>query len=147
MAYTSVTVESQAIVLITDLDEWMQTMKIHKQKGMTLIGFIFVLSFVVFISYIGMKIAPIYMEYYSVVSAMNGVAAERGSARLSPYDIRVRILNRLYVSYSDDNVKEKHIKLTRNNGVNLRIAYEVRKPVIGNLDVVAKFDKSVRLSD
>lgn len=125
----------------------MQAMKIHKQNGMTLIGFIIVLSFVVFISYIGMKIAPIYMEYYSVVSAMNGVAAERGSARLSPYDIRVRILNRLYVSYSDDNVKEKHIKLTRSNGVHLRIAYEVRKPVIGNLDVVAKFDKSVRLSD
>jgi len=127
--------------------EWMQAMKIHKQNGMTLIGFIFVLSFVVFISYIGMKIAPIYMEYYSVVSAMNGVAAERGSARLSPYDIRVRILNRLYVSYSDDNVKEQNIKLTRSNGVHLRIAYEVRKPVIGNLDVVAKFDKSVRLSD
>jgi len=147
MAYTSVSAESQAIVRITDMDEWMQTMKIQKQKGMTLIGFIFVLSFVVFISYIGMKIAPIYMEYYSVVSAMNGVAAERGSARLSPYDLRVRILNRLYVSYSDDNVKEKDIKLVRNNGVNLRIAYEVRKPVIGNLDVVAKFDKSVRLSD
>ena len=122
-------------------------MKMHKQNGMTLIGFIIVLSFVVFISYIGMKIAPIYMEYYSVVSAMNGVAEERGSARLSPFDIRVRILNRLYVSYSDDNVKEKDIKLFRKNGVWLRIAYEVRKPVIGNLDVVAKFDKSVRLSD
>jgi len=127
--------------------EWMQAMKIHKQNGMTLIGFIFVLSIVVFISYIGMKIAPIYMEYYSVVSAMNGVAAERGSARLPPIEIRVKILNRLYVSYSDDNVKEKDIMISRRNGVHLRIAYEVRKPVIGNLDVVAKFDKSVRLSD
>jgi len=125
----------------------MQTMKIHKQNGMTLIGFIIVLSFVVFISFIAMKIAPIYMEYYSVVKAMDEVAAERGSARYSPFDIRVKILNRLYVSYSDDNVKEQDIKLSRRNGVNLRIAYEVRKPVIGNLDVVAKFDRSVRLSD
>lgn len=125
----------------------MRTMKVYKQSGMTLIGFIFVLSFVIFLTYIGMKIGPIYMEYYSVVSAMNGVASERGSARYSPYDIKVKVLNRLYVSYSADNVKEKHIKLTRKNGVNLRIAYEVRKPVIGNLDVVAKFDKTVRLSD
>ena len=125
----------------------MQTMKIKKQNGITLIGFIFVLSFAIFISYIGMKIGPIYMEYYSVVSAMNGVASERGSANLSPYDIRVRVLNRLYVSYSAENVKEQHIKLVRRNGVNLRIAYEVRKPVIGNLDVIAKFDKSVRLSN
>ena len=125
----------------------MRTMKIHKQRGLTLIGFMFVLSFAIFISYIGMKIGPIYMEYYSVVSAMNGVASERGSANYSPYVIRVKVLNRLYVSYSAENVKEQHIKLTRKNGVNLRIAYEVRKPVIGNLDVVAKFDRSVRLAN
>lgn len=122
-------------------------MNIKKQDGMTLIGFIIVLGFVIFISFIGMKIAPIYMEYYGVVSAMNGVANERGSANLSPYDIRVRVLNRLYVSYSADNVKEQNIKLVRRNGVHLRIAYEVRKPVIGNLDVIATFDRSVRLSN
>jgi hypothetical protein len=125
----------------------MGNMKIYKQNGMTLIGFIFVLGFVIFLSFIGMKIGPIYMEYYSVVSAMNGVAAERGSARYSPFDIRVKVLNRLYVSYSADNVKENNIKIVRGNGVNLRIAYEVQKPVIGNLDVVAKFDRTVRLSN
>jgi len=122
-------------------------MKIKKQSGMTLIGFIIVLSFVIFVSFIGMKIAPIYLEYYGVVSAMNGVAKERGSANLSPYEIRVRVLNRLYVSYSADNVKEQNIKLVRRNGVHLRIAYEVRKPVMGNLDVVATFDRSVRLAN
>lgn len=125
----------------------MRTMNIKKQDGMTLIGFVIVLGFVIFISFIGMKIAPIYMEYYGVVSAMDGVAKERGSANLSPFDIRVRVLNRLYVSYSADNVKEQNIKLVRRNGVHLRIAYEVRKPVIGNLDVIATFDRSVRLSN
>ena len=122
-------------------------MKIHKQNGITLIGFIFVLSFVLFISFIGMKIGPIYMEYFAVVNAMNGVAAEQGSAQMSPYDLRAKILNRLYVSYSADNVKGKHIKITRSSVVTLRIAYEVRKPVMGNLDVVAKFDRSVRLGN
>ena len=122
-------------------------MKIKKQNGMTLIGFIIVLGLVLFLSFIGMKIAPIYFEYYSVVSAMNGVASERGSAKLSPFDIRVKVLNRLYVSYSADNVKNENIKLVRRNGVHLRIAYEVRKPVIGNLDVVATFDRSVRLAN
>jgi hypothetical protein len=122
-------------------------MKIRKQKGLTLIGFVIVLSFVLFIAFIGMKIGPIYMEYYSVVSAMNGVASERGSARLSPYQIRVKVFNRLYVSYATDNIKETNIKITRGDEVKLRIAYEVRKPVIGNLDVVAKFDRSVKLAN
>jgi len=122
-------------------------MKINKQGGMTLIGFIVVLSFVIFLAFIGMKIGPIYMEYFSVVKAMEGVAEERGSADYTPFDIKVKILNRLYVSYSADNVKEQNIKITRANGVNVRVKYEVRKPVIGNLDVVAMFDKTVRLSN
>src|SRR5690554_1443424 len=114
------------------------SMKMQKQSGMSLIGFIFVLAFVIFVSYLGMRIVPIYLEYYSVVNAMDGVAKERGSARNSPFDIRVKVLNRLYVSYSE-NVKESHIKLNRTSGgVDLRIAYEVRTPVLGNLDVIAK---------
>ncbi len=121
-------------------------MKIRQQRGMSIIGFILILSLAIFVSYIGMKIVPIYMEYYSVVSALNGVASERGSAKLSPYDIKVRVLNRLYVSYSA-NVKESHIKIVRGNGVHLIVAYEVRTPVMGNLDVIAKFRKSVRLAN
>lgn len=114
---------------------------------MSLIGFIIVLSMVIFVFFIGMKIGPMYIEYYSVVSALNGVASERGSANLSPYDLRVKVLNRLYVSYSE-NVKESHIRIIRGgNGVRLRIAYEVRTPVIGNLDVVGKFDRSVQLAN
>ncbi len=122
-------------------------MNIRRQDGLTLIGFIIMLSFTIFIIFIGMRIVPIYMEYYSVVSAMNGVASERGSANLSPFDIRVKMHNRLYVSYSSGNVKDRNMKITRNKGTHLRVAYEVRKPVIGNLDVVAKFDRTVQLAN
>ena len=122
-------------------------MNFRKQKGISIVGFIIVLGLVVFTTYLGIRIAPIYLEYYSVVSAMNGVASERGSAQLSPYDIRVRMLNRLYVSYTDQNVREENIKIIRRNGVQLRVTYEVRKPVIGNLDVVAAFDRMVRLAN
>ena len=122
-------------------------MRIHKQEGMTLIGFILVLSIVIFVAFIGMKIGPIYMEYYSVIDAMNGVAAERGSANLPPNTIRTKIRDRLYISNTSYSVKNNDMTIVRRNGVHLRIAYEVRKPVIGNLDVVAKFDRSVRLTN
>lgn len=121
-------------------------MKIRKQRGMSIIGFILMLSMAIFVSFIAMKIVPIYMEYYSVVSALNGVASERGSARLSPRALKIKVLNRLYVSYSS-NVKESHIKVKRGNGVHLIVAYEVRSPIMGNLDVIAKFSKSVRLAN
>ena len=114
---------------------------------MTLIGFILVLAMVIFVAYIGMKIGPIYMEYYSVIDAMDGVAAQRGSANLPPNSIRTKIRDRLYISNTNYNVKNNDITIVRRNGVHLRIAYEVREPLIGNLDVVAKFDRSVRLAN
>ena len=118
-----------------------------RQKGMSLFGFLIVLAFVVFCAYLAMRIVPIYIEFYSVKQAMHGVAKEQGSANYSPYDIKQKMLNRLYVSYSDGNLGVQDMKVMRNNGVWLRVDYEVRKPVIGNLDVVASFDEKVRLGN
>ena len=122
-----------------------RTVKTRKQGGLTLIGFIIVLSIALFVAYLGMKIGPIYMEYYSVVSAMNDMAKEKGNAKKAPDVLRRNLKARLYVSYSS-NVKDNHIKVTRSNGVNLRVSYAVREPILGNLDVIVSFDKSVRLN-
>ena len=100
-----------------------------------------------FLAFLAMRITPIYLEYYSVVSAMNGVASERGSAQYSPFDIKAKVLNRLYVSYTDGNVGEENIRVVRRNGVQLRVTYEVRKPIFGNLDIIASFDEYVQLSN
>ena len=86
-------------------------------------------------------------EYFQVLTAR--ITAQEPlvlTGTVDSYDIKVKVLNRLYVSYSE-NVKESHIKITRGNGVNLRVKYEVRTPIMGNLDVIARFDKSVRLAN
>lgn len=122
-------------------------MALRKQNGMSLIGFLFVLVMVVFVVYVGMRLTPIYLEYFSLVSAMDGLAEERGSANFSTYDIKRKVLDRLYVSYSDDNITVEDIRIVRSNGTWLRINYEVRKPMLGNIDVVATFDRQVMLSN
>ena len=119
-----------------------RTVNTRKQGGLTLIGFIIVLSIALFVAYIGMKIGPIYMEYYSVVSAMNDMSKEKGNAKKAPEVLRRNLKARLYVSYSS-NVENNHIKVTRSDGVRLRVAYAVREPLLGNLDVIVTFDKSV----
>ena len=119
-------------------------MNIRRARGLSLIGFILVLGLVIFFAYIGMRIVPIYMEYWSVVSALNGLQNEPGSGSMSPFDVKVKVLNRLYVSYSG-TIKEEHIRVTRRDGLTVRVKYEVRRPLLGNLDVVASFDKSVVL--
>lgn len=115
------------------------------QGGLTLVGFIVVLSVVGFFAFVGMKLFPVYIEYYSVVSDMKGVQSEPGVANMSPDKIRDLLNRRFYVSYVE-SVKREHIFITRNNGYNLTVRYEVRRPLVANLDFVAKFEKTVDLT-
>lgn len=121
-------------------------MRARKQKGLTLIGFIFVLAFALFIAYIGMKIGPLYLDNMSVEKAMNEVANEKGAARKSPYDIRLKFFTLMNIN-AIDHVKESNLKLVRGNPSRLRVTYEARENIMGNLDVIVSFDKSVPLSD
>ncbi|MBV6813517.1 DUF4845 domain-containing protein [Xanthomonas campestris pv. passiflorae] len=115
------------------------TMK-RKQSGMTLTSFVVVLAVVGFGLYIGMKLFPMYQEYYSVRTAMKGLANEPGSANMDPSKLQDLFFRRLYINYSE-NVKKEDVKFERvDGGWRMKVNYEVRRELIGNLDIVGKFD-------
>lgn len=116
-----------------------------RQQGITLLGFVMLLMVVGVFAFVGLKLFPVYSEYYSVVSDMKGVQSEPGVATMSPVEVRDKLFRRFYISYVT-SVRKEHVKITRNNGYNLNVKYEVRKPLIYNLDFVAKFDKTVELT-
>lgn len=110
------------------------------QGGMTLIGFIITLAVVGVFIYLGMKVIPMYSEYYAVKAALKGLADEPGIASKSPAKIQDLFFRRLYISYAE-TVKPEHVKITRKDaGYHIAVHYEVRKPLIANLDVVGVFD-------
>ena len=119
------------------------------QHGMTLLSFVIVLGVVGFFAYIGMKLFPMYSEYYSVRQAIRGLQAEPGIANRDPGRIKDLFFRRLKISYSD-NVKPDNVKLQRlESGVGweMTVDYEVRKPLVGNLDVVGKFHADEKLTN
>ena len=116
------------------------------QSGLTLISFLVVLGVVGFAAFIGMKLFPMYQEYYSVRSSMKGLESEPGVADMDPSRIQDLFFRRLYINYSE-NVKPKNVKFERTDGGWLMsVKYEVRRPLVGNLDVVGNFDTSQRLT-
>ena len=121
-------------------------MNLRKQNGLTLIGFGVVLTLVVFFAYTGMRVIPIYLEYNALLNALKTVQSDPGSADMEAWRIRRTIIDNLWVSYASNNIKNENIHITRANGVKIRVVYEVRKPWIANLDLLAHFDKSVTLS-
>ena len=108
------------------------------QKGMTLIGFIVVLAVVGVFAYVGMKVVPMYLEYFAVKQALDGLAKE-GVSEINSAKVRDLFFRRLDVSYAE-NVKQEHVKLQRRDaGWKMTVDYEIRRPLIANLDVVGKF--------
>jgi hypothetical protein len=118
----------------------------RKQGGLTLMSFLVVLAVVGFAAYIGMKLFPMYQEYYSVRTAAKGLASEPGIGDMDPSKIEDLFFRRLYINYSE-NVKPENVKIERiDNGWNMKVNYEIRRPLVGNLDVVGVFDVSQDLT-
>ena len=116
------------------------------QQGISLMGMIIVLAILGIFGYCGMKIFPMYQEFWSVKDSMEEVAqtpriANAGRARI--VDLLYRRFNISYV----ESVKNEHITLDTKRGAVLTIKYEVRRHLAYNLDVVGKFEHSVTLAN
>ena len=121
----------------------MQSNRPARQRGITLIGFIFVLIVVGFFGYMVMVLGPAYNEYYGVVKAMNTVA---GNAQPNTdfQTLRMAMDKQFNVGYVS-SVDAKQAKLIRDKtlGNVLSLDYEVRKPFLYNVDFVVKFSHAV----
>lgn len=116
------------------------------QKGITLMSFVIVLVVVGFFALVAMKLFPIYSEYNNLRGVMKEFSAQPNAASLSPAQVQAELDRRFNIAYVE-SVKKEHIKLQRTGTITqLNIAYEVRRPLFGNLDVVASFDNTVTLS-
>ena len=116
------------------------------QSGMTLIGFVLVLAVVGVFIYMGMKLIPMYSEYYAVRQAMKELSQEAGITQNDPAKIKDLFFRRLYISYAE-NVKSENVKLARRDaGYIMTVDYEVRRPLIANIDVVGHFKHEQALS-
>ena len=121
-------------------------MKVQKQSGITLIGFLIVLMVVAFFGYMAMKLVPSYAEFMGVNKAMNQIASG-GVEGKTLDDIRRDLMFKMGFQYVDDStIKPKDITITRTNGAaQLNVTYDKRVPFIYNIDFLLHFQKSVPL--
>jgi hypothetical protein len=117
----------------------------RNQRGISLVGFMMALSLLGFFAFIAMKLFPVYSEFQSVKSDLEGLKAEPNSRTMSPAQLRERLARRFDISYVS-SVLPEHITFDKKNGYNIIIKYEVRRPLMYNLDFVAKFEHSVNLA-
>lgn len=118
----------------------------NKQSGMSMIGLLIGMCFFGFLIYTGMRLGPIYTEYYSVVKAMKIVANKPGAANKSAAELKEELAKGFWASYVDEKrVTKKNIKVLRSRGKQLQVKYDVQEPFIGNLDFLIHFNKTLPL--
>lgn len=115
----------------------------EQQKGMTFLGYVIVLGIIGFFAIMAMKLAPLYLEYQSVVKIMNGVAQE-ATAASTPASVRSTIQKRLDVN-NITRINAKDFAIKRDRGTTLSIDYEARTQFMGNLWFLLVFEHSVAL--
>jgi len=91
-----------------------------------------------FVAYIAMKLVPIYLNHYSVVSSMKSLAEEPNVANMSEGRLR-DLLSRKFMTSYVKHISARDIEVVRSTGVEVVAEYEVREDLIGNLDAVVTF--------
>lgn len=117
-----------------------------KQRGMTGLGWMTVIFLICFFAFVGIKISPVYMENYSVKSIIKAVEQEPNLAKKSSGAVRTMIKKRLVINGIRD-LKNENIIIKKFAGVlSVKIEYEVRRSLFGNLDVVMSFKDEFELT-
>lgn len=121
--------------------------KLHKQQqGLTMISWLVILSAIGFAVFIALKILPIYLNGYNSYSAVESMEKERGLGTKSLAQVKEMLWRRLDINMVS-NITKNDIYVTKGKGeIIIEIDYEVRENVMGNLDVIAHFNKSVSVS-
>ena len=117
-----------------------------KQRGITFIGWLFLLVPIAIVGYAGIRVAPLYMTYGKIVRTMEQIEQE-GSASDSQRAVYIAIEKRLDIEGIEfPTVKEFTIRRDGRSWV-VEIDYEEPAPLFANLSINARFTKSVRLGE
>lgn len=118
----------------------------RKQRGLTLISWIFVLGIIAFFATVVMRLLPMYQEYYGVVQIMDGMETELKNNKMTKNQVLLMMYKRFDTGYIF-SVKEDNIEILRGkNNVHVSkivIDYEVREPFMAQIDLIGHFHLEV----
>lgn len=111
----------------------------RKQKGVSLSGLLFWSVILVFVALLGFKIAPAYIEYFSVRQQLRAIANDPAMSTGQRKDIETSFYNRAVI----ENIKAvtpQDLEIAKDaDGVVISAAYSVRVPLFGNVSVCMDF--------
>jgi len=119
----------------------------RRQRGMSFLGLIVLVGILGFATVIGLKLIPIYMDAWKIDGVLNAVINEPEVNEWSRKKVIDAMLKRLDIDSVEavnfSNYKETVTVTKKDSSTTINVYYRVETPLIGNLSIVAEFDKTV----
>ena len=111
-----------------------------RQRGLSIIGFLFVSAVVLAVALLAFRMMPAYIEYFTIQKALEGSLAD--SNDLSVVSIRKAMDRRLSADYADA-VTAKDVEVSKSgNTITASVSWEKKLPVVKNVSILLEFDAS-----
>jgi hypothetical protein len=118
------------------------------QRGLGAIGWLVLVFVFGSLLTLGLKVVPIYTDNATIERILDGLAAEPEMGSKSTGAIDKIIKARFHVNNIRDFDYSKNLTIVRDNdGARIILDYEVRVPLVYNLDLIASFNKTVALQN
>ena len=92
------------------------------------------------------RLGPLYYDHNIMSNVLDAMGMEAGLSNRTDNDLRDMIKQRFKLNNIRDFDIRQHIKFERTGrGTEIVMDYEVRMPLVHNLDIIASFDKRVVL--
>jgi len=118
-----------------------------RQQGVTAGGWLLILGLIGFFVLLALRLFPIYSNHFKIQGVVESLIEEQGLFRMPRKEMIKIIERRLNVNFAE-GFKPEHLQivLKKTGSKEIHIKYEDRRPILGNLDVVAKFDDYIIVS-
>jgi len=114
-----------------------------RQRGATFLGMVTIIAILGFALYAGIRLTPMYLQYMAVARALQETAKEHSGGPTTVQALR-NSLDRRWTIETIDDVEPKEIEIKKSGaGFTMRAWYRAERPFIGNISLVADFDKTV----
>lgn len=111
----------------------------RRQRGLTLISWMFIFAIAGFLGLMLLKLIPVYIEHFNVASSVSSLASDADLQGKSPSVLRDGLVKRLQIN-EVRNVHPEDILIARNGGVyEVTVDYEVVVPFVYNISFLVSF--------
>jgi hypothetical protein len=118
---------------------------IHRQRGMTPIGWILVFLLIAFFTLVALKLVPIYLDSFTIGSVISDMRQEPGIAAKTPREVVAMIEKRLDINMVEGITADDIFVEKRGDTMTISAEYEIREKMLGNVDVIISFNKTVEV--